>query len=37
MDWWIWGMIGAAVIALIIDFLIIGGADPRKWKGGGKK
>ena len=30
-------LIGAAVVALIIDFIIIGGADPREWKGGGRK
>ena len=30
-------MIGAAAAALILDCIIIGGADPRKWKGGGRK
>ena len=34
MEWWIWVAIVVAVIALAIDFAIIGGMDPRKWKGG---
>ena len=34
MEWWIWVAIGVAIIALAIDFAIIGGMDPRKWKGG---
>ena len=36
MEWWIWTLIGVTIIALAIDFVIIGGKDPRKWKGGGK-
>lgn len=31
MAWWIWAAAGAAV--LIIDWLIVMGADPRRWKG----
>ena len=38
MDWWIWALIGAAVIVMLAaEFVIIGGPDPRKWKGGGRK
>jgi len=36
MAWWIWAAVIVAVIVLAIDFVIIGGADPRKWKGGKK-
>lgn len=32
MNWWIWAVAGAAVL-LFIDWLIVMGADPRKWKG----
>lgn len=34
MEWWIWVAIAVTVVALAIDFAIIGGMDPRKWKGG---
>ena len=34
MNWWVWTGIGAAAVMLIIDCIIIGGKDPRKWKGG---
>ena len=34
--WWIWIVAGALAVMLIADWLIIMGADPRKWKGGGK-
>lgn len=37
MDWWVWALIGVASVMLVIDFFIIGGVDPRKWKGGGRK
>ena len=37
MDWWIWVLIGVSVAALVGDFFIIGGVDPRTWKGGGHK
>lgn len=37
MDWWVWVLIGVSVAALVGDFLIIGGMDPRKWKGGDHK
>lgn len=36
MDWWIWVAAGIAAVFLLIDWLIIRGADPRK-KEGGKK
>lgn len=37
MDWWIWVLIIVASVVLVIDFFIIGGIDPRDWKGGGKR
>lgn len=36
MDWWIWVVISAATIMLAIDWMIVMGKDPRKWKGGDK-
>ena len=36
MEWWIWAAIGAAVVMLAIDWLIVMGADPKKWKGSRK-
>ena len=32
MNWWIWAAAGAAVL-LFIDWLIVMGPDPRKWRG----
>ena len=37
MAWWIWAVIGIAAAFLIADWLIVMGADPRKWKGGGQE
>lgn len=37
MDWWIWAAAAIAVAFLLIDWIIVMGIDPRKWKGGGKK
>lgn len=37
MDWWVWALIGAASVMLVVNFFIIGGMDPRKWKGGDHK
>jgi hypothetical protein len=34
MAWWVWVLIGGAGVLLIVDWLIVMGADPRKWKGG---
>ena len=34
MEWWIWVIIVVTAVVLVIDFAIIGGMDPRKWKGG---
>lgn len=34
MAWWIWVLIGVGVLLAIMDWLIVMGADPRKWKGG---
>ena len=34
MAWWVWTLISGAVAVLVVDWLIVMGADPRKWKGG---
>jgi hypothetical protein len=31
-----WIIIGAIIVALIIDWFIVMGFDPKKWKGGEK-
>lgn len=36
MTWWIWAVVGVTAAGMIIDWLIVMGADPRKWKGGRK-
>lgn len=36
MTWWIWAAVGVTVAILVIDWLIVMGADPRRWKGGRK-
>ena len=35
MNWTEWIIIGAIIAALIIDWFIVMGPDPKKWKGGG--
>ena len=37
MAWWIWVLIGVGVLLMIVDWLIVMGADPRNWKGGIKE
>ena len=37
MEWWIWVIIAVMTIIIIIDWFIVMGADPRKWKGGGNE
>ena len=37
MEWWIWMLIAIAALFFILDWIIVMGADPRKWKGGDKK
>lgn len=37
MPWWLWVLVIGAGICLVISFFIIGGIDPRDWKGGGRK
>lgn len=37
MDWWIWAVIGVVAVMVVIDWFIIMGKDPRKWKGGDKE
>ena len=36
MDWWIWVVIIGAAIFLFVDWFIVMGVNPRRWKGGGK-
>ena len=36
MSWIGWAAIGLAVAIFVIDWLIVMGSDPRKWKGGRK-
>ena len=36
MDWWIWAVIIVATIFLIVDWFIVMGVNPKRWKGGGK-
>lgn len=35
MDW-IWIVCIGALVMLVVDWLIVMGFDPRKWRGGGK-
>jgi hypothetical protein len=37
MEAWVKIVLGVILVVLIIDLFIIGGPDPRKWKGGDKK
>ena len=37
MEWWIWTAVGVAAVMLLIDWMIVMGVNPRKWKGGGNK
>ena len=37
LAWWVWALIGIAAALLIMDWIIVMGADPRKWKGGMKE
>jgi len=34
VDWWIWVVIVLSVFVLAVDWVIVMGADPRRWKGG---
>ena len=34
MEWWIWVAIAVAAVMLAINWIIVMGMDPRKWKGG---
>lgn len=36
MDWWIWTAAIIAAVLLVIDWMIVMGADPKKRKGSGK-
>lgn len=36
MAWWVWTTIIVAIV-LAVDWLVVMGADPRRWKGGGRK
>ena len=37
MDWWIWVVIVVAAICLAIDWVIVMGVNPHRWKGGKDK
>ena len=38
MEWWIWAAIGAAVVLMMaVDWIIVMGTDPKKWKGSKKQ
>ena len=37
MEWWIWAVAIIAAVMLLIDWVIVMGLDPRKWKGSGKR
>lgn len=34
MTWVGWLVVGVAVAGFVIDWLVVMGADPRRWKGG---
>ena len=36
MNWWTWVIIGIVIAFLVIDWIIVMGTNPRKWKGGKK-
>ena len=33
MEWWIWAVVIGATAFLIVDWFIVMGIDPKKWKG----
>ena len=33
---WIWIAVGFVLVILAVNWVIVMGTDPRKWKGGGK-
>ena len=35
MTWWILAAVICAAVFLVVDWFIVMGANPRKWKGGG--
>ena len=37
MTWWIWAVVIVAAVFLVVDWVIVMGADPRGWKGDGKR
>ena len=37
MDWLVWVLIGSAFLLLLVDWFIVMGPDPKKWKGGIRK
>ena len=34
MAWWVWVLIVLAVAVMAVDWLIVMGINPRRWKGG---
>ena len=37
MSWMGWAAIGFAIAIFVLDWIVVMGADPHKWKGGRKK
>ena len=36
MAWWVWLILGLCTVGFAVDWLIVMGTNPRKWKGGNK-
>ena len=36
MEWWIWAVVIGTAVFLVVDWFIVMGINPHKWKGGGK-
>ena len=34
MPWWVWVIIGVVAVFMAVDWIVVMGADPRRWKGG---
>lgn len=33
MEWWIWVVVIGTAVFLVVDWFIVMGINPRKWKG----
>ena len=36
VPWWAWMIIGIIIVFMAVDWVVVMGADPRRWKGGKK-